>query len=129
MTTRIFLCTIIGFAILVSSCDSERERPSIDASTYEALLYETELIFALHTQTMDSVLTKSLLDSVWVKYNVTGEQFEQSHRIYERDVEEQLERIMRVAERLGKEHGDFEQRLYDLRQDERMQQRKAAGID
>lgn len=112
----------------LTSC-KEAEKPSIDASTYESLLYESELIFALHTQTLDSVLTQNLLDSMWIKYNVTPEQFEQSHRIYERDVEKQLERVMRVAERLGNEHEALELRLYDLREKERLERRREAGID
>jgi hypothetical protein len=108
---------------------SEAEKPAIDESTYESLLYESELIFALHTQTMDSTLTQTLLDSMWVKYNVTPEQFEQSHRVYERDVDKQLERVMRVAERLGDEHEALELRLYDLREQERLERRQEAGID
>lgn len=119
---------ILVLALFLYSCD-DAEQPSIDETTYEALLYESELIFALHTQTLDTVLTQSLLDSMWTKYNVTPEQFEQSHRIYERDVEEQLDRVMRVAEKLGNEHEELELRLYDLREEERLQRRKEAGID
>lgn len=119
---------LILFFLVMTSCD-RAEKPLIDENTYESLLYESELIFALHIQTMDTTLTESLLDSMWAKYNVTGEQFEQSHNIYERDVENQLERIMRVAERLAREHEELELRLYDLREEERLERRREAGID
>src|SRR5690554_3943967 len=94
------IALLMMFLVVITSCN-EAEKPSIDETTYESLLYESELIFALHIQTMDTVLTQSLLDSMWTKYNVTQEQFEQSHRLYERDVEKQLKRVMRVAEKLG----------------------------
>ncbi len=127
-TRTCFFLLILLIPFTVISCD-EVEKPSIDEATYEALLYESELIFALHTQTMDTVLTQSLLDSMWTKYNVTAEEFEQSHRLYERDVEEQLERVLRVAEKLGSEHEKLELKLYDLREEERLERRKEAGID
>lgn len=116
------------FVLVMTSCE-ETEKPSIDEATYESLLYESELIFALHTQTLDTVLTQKLLDSMWTKYNVTPEQFEQSHRLYERDVEQQLQRVLRVAEKLGNEHEELELRLYDLREEERLERRREAGID
>ena len=128
LNRSLFWALIPGLALFLYSCEKS-EQPSIDETTYEALLYESELIFALHTQTLDTVLTQSLLDSMWTKYDVTPEQFEQSHRLYERDVEEQLERVMRVAEKLGNEHEELELRLYDLREEERLQRRKEAGID
>ena len=124
----LFGMLLLCLALFLYSCE-DVEQPSIDAPTYEALLYESELIFALHIQTMDTTLTQTLLDSMWTKYNVTPEQFEQSHRLYERDVEGQLERVMRVAEKLGNEHEELELRLYDLREEERLQRRKEAGID
>lgn len=122
------IALLMMFLVVITSCN-EAEKPSIDETTYESLLYESELIFALHIQTMDTVLTQSLLDSMWTKYNVTQEQFEQSHRLYERDVEKQLKRVMRVAEKLGNEHEELELRLYDLREEERLERRREAGID
>jgi len=122
------IALLMLFFMAITSCD-KAEKPLIDETTYESLLYESELIFALHIQTMDTVLTQSLLDSMWTKYNVTLEQFEQSHRLYERDVEKQLQRVMRVAEKLGNEHEELELRLYDLREEERLERRREAGID
>lgn len=122
------IALLMLFILGITSCD-ETEKPSIDEATYESLLYESELIFALHTQTLDTVLTQKLLDSMWTKYNVTPGEFEQSHRLYERDVEKQLERVLRVAERLGNEHEELEIKLYDLREEERLERRREAGID
>jgi predicted DNA-binding transcriptional regulator len=116
------------FLVMIVAC-SPTEKPLIDEKTYESLLYESELIFALHIQTMDTLLTQSLLDSMWITYNVTAEQFEKSHRLYERDVQKQLERVQRVAERLSKEHETLELKLYDLRQEELTERRREAGIE
>jgi hypothetical protein len=107
----------------------EAEKPTITESDYESILYETELIFALHTQFMDTTYTNALLDTVWSKYGTSRDEFLRNHALYERDVQNQIRRVGRVSERLGLELQDLEQKQYNLREEERLQLRRDAGID
>jgi len=129
MSCRHYITGLLLWVSLIGFGCTSKPQTSIDADTYESILYEIELVFALHTQTMDRVRTQALLDSVWSAYGVKESDFIQSHSVYESDVQGQLERIKRISARMSDEHQKSEQQLYELREEERSERRREAGID
>lgn len=118
--TSVLKIALLILFISVTAC-SQQQEPSIDEATYEDILIELELIVNLHIQTMDSTLTDSLIDLVWEKYEVTEAMFKESHQIYVSDVTGQLERIQRISTRLSEEHLETEMKLYEMREQERLE--------
>jgi hypothetical protein len=129
MSCRPYITGLLLWVSLVGFGCTSQPQATVDADTYESILYEIELVFALHTQTMDRVRTQALLDSIWSAYGVNELDFILSHSIYERDVQGQLERIKRISARMSDEHQELENTLYELREEERLERRREAGID
>lgn len=125
---KVNFLALLLLLLSVAACENA-EKPTLTEATYESILYEIELVHALHTQLMDTVFTESLLDSVWQKYGTTKDEFLKNHELYERDVQGQVRRVGRISERLGLELQDLEQKQYQLREDERLRLRREAGIE
>ncbi len=92
---------VIGLWILLSSCDTEKA--PLDEETYVTLLTESMLIQAAYNAEYDTLITLNLYHDVLKHYDVTHEDFLESHRIYQLDIQEQERRLRRVMDALTKE--------------------------
>lgn len=87
--------------VLVSACDLER--PPLEEDLYVTLLTESMLIQAAYNAEYDTLITLNLYHDVLKHYDVTHEDFVESHRIYQLDIEEQERRLRRVLDALTAE--------------------------
>jgi hypothetical protein len=87
--------------VLVASCDLER--PPLEEDLYVTLLTESMLIQAAYNAEYDTLITLNLYHDVLKHYDVTHEDFVESHRIYQLDIEEQERRLRRVLDALTAE--------------------------
>lgn len=111
--TYVFL---ILFITLLTGC--AEEKPIVDEETYMEILAELEIIYVVQSHTQKTELTEKLIDEVWLKYNVSNEDFLQSHAVYEKDVTEQLRRVNIIAEKLTVKYHELEAVLGQKRLEE-----------
>jgi hypothetical protein len=100
--TRVSDLTAIMLSVLLLSC--AREVPLVDEETYVALLTELELIYVIDKHVGDEYITQRMIDTLWTTYNVSKEAFQQSHAIYQRDLDNQLIRLKTIETNLENLH-------------------------
>jgi len=99
----VFCC----LAILLSACQaSEDSLPEnlIHSNTYTDLLVELQLLRS-YSYTDPSMNVDSVAGVIFDKYGVSKEQFQVSHRYFQSQTEEQIERVNTAIERIQKEKG------------------------
>lgn len=94
---------VIGSLVLFTSCD--RGKAPIDEDLYVTLLTESMLIQAVYNSEYDTLIALNLYKDVLDHYGVTHEEFDESHRFYQLDIQEQERRLRRVLDALTAESG------------------------
>lgn len=100
---------ILGILLLfiMAACVGPEKEPVPDnlvaEGTYINLLVEMQLIQTHRNAQPDSVNVDSLKKLVYQKYKVDEEQFLESHRYYQKQVDEQIKRVNTVIDILKKE--------------------------
>jgi len=92
---------VIGFWLLLSACN--REKAPLDEELYVTLLTESMLIQAAYNAEYDTLITLNLYHDVLNHYNVKHEDFVESHRIYQQDINAQERRLRLVLDALTAE--------------------------
>lgn len=106
--------------VLAGSC---AEKTPVDEQTYVEILTELHLIQTLDRIAGDGEMTRSLIDSVWVKYGVGEEAFFESHDYFMRDIRAQQRRMLGIAEQLDSLNAFLVERLNQLRIEETARER------
>lgn len=93
---------LVLLCLLATGCQGEKPpQHIIKEDVYIDLLVELQLLKTYQESLpADSVNTDSLKKKIFDAYNVTEEQFTQSHRYYQENYKEQKERIDEAIERL-----------------------------
>lgn len=113
-------------SVLLLSCD--REKPLVDEETYVSLLTELELIFVIDKHVRDEYITQRMIDTLWTTYNVSQEAFQQSHAIYQRDLENQLIRLKTIETNLENLHNRLNTEV-SVRREEAAKRAQQAELD
>jgi hypothetical protein len=99
---RVSGLAVITLSVILLSCD--HEKPLVDEETYVSLLTELEIIYVIDKHVGDEYITQRMIDTLWTTYNVSHEAFQQSHAIYQRDLENQLIRLRQIEINLDNLH-------------------------
>lgn len=116
----------ITLSVLLLSCD--REVPLVDEETYVSLLTELELIYVIDKHVRDEYITQRMIDTLWTTYNVSQEAFQQSHAIYQRDLENQLIRLKTIETNLENLHNRLNTEV-SVRREEAAKRAQQAELD
>ncbi|TYP92715.1 protein of unknown function (DUF4296) [Fodinibius salinus] len=104
MGKRIIVSAVLLWAL--GSCSSTPEKPTnlIPEDRYITLLIEKQLVrtYTEFNKT-DSTKIDSLANAIYEQYDITEEQFQDSHHYYQQFPEEQKKRISRAIEQLKQE--------------------------
>lgn len=101
------MITRLGIVILLMSilvgCSENPEKPDhlIPQKKYVDMLVELQLVrsYADNAET-DSATVDSLTQEVYKRYNVTAQQFKETHQYYQQFPQEQKERVEKAIEEL-----------------------------
>lgn len=105
---------IASFFILGGGCDRSTPEPPenlITEDVYIDLVVEMQLIRVWHNTKGDSVNVDSLKQAVFLKYEVSEDQFISSHTFYEQQIKAQKQRLSKAIERLEAELSQLEEQI------------------
>lgn len=102
MKKLIVVTTLLMVSFWIAGCNEENTPPNlIEEETYINLLVEMQLVKSYReTISTDSTTIDSLQNEIFNKYDITPEQFRQSHRYYQNRFSKQKERIDKAIEQL-----------------------------
>lgn len=103
----LFALTLFFTFLIVGCTDDTAPHDLIPEDTYIDLIVEFEMIYSLHGEHKDSVLTASLIEKVLENYGITQDRFERSHAWYDQQINEQLQRFRKALDRLNEEAADI----------------------
>jgi DNA-binding ferritin-like protein len=91
--------------MITFGCSSESSPPDelIDEQTYEQMFMEFAIINQLDQRLLQKTSQEQLRQLVYEHYNVTEEEFRISHEYYERQIDDQLERVKEMSRTLRTE--------------------------
>lgn len=112
-TVFLLLALALFSAIGTAGCTNDSpQKPDnlIEEDTYIDLLAELEMMRSYHeTLPQDSVSMDSLRTVVYNHYEISEQQFVESHEFYREDMEKQAERIDEAIERLRKDQAQVDE--------------------
>lgn len=99
------LLIAVIFLMITFGCSSESSPPDelIDEQTYEQMFMEFAIINQLDQRLLQKTSQEKLRQLVYEHYNVTEEEFRISHEYYERQIDDQLERVKEMSRTLRAE--------------------------
>lgn len=99
------LLIAVVFLMITFGCSSESSPPDelIDEQTYEQMFMEFAIINQLDQRLLQKTSQEQLRQLVYEHYNVTEEEFRISHEYYERQIDDQLERVKEMSRTLRSE--------------------------
>lgn len=94
---------LVCFALLLG-CNSDKPDDLLAEDTYINLMVELQLLRSYQQQGQpDSTAIDSLQNAIFKQYEVTESQFRVSHEYYQKDLNQQSERISEAIERLRRD--------------------------
>jgi hypothetical protein len=106
-TRNYFLILAFPALIALPMCSEEPE--PISEETYKILLTELALLNQMNEMLLGEVPKEEKREMIFEHYNVTEEEFNRSHDIYQRDIERQMKRIEEVQTILRAERDSLQQ--------------------
>lgn len=99
------LLIAVIFLMITFGCSSESSPPDelIDEQTYEQMFMEFAIINQLDQRLLQKTSQEQIRQLVYEHYNVTEEEFRISHEYYERQIDDQLERVKEMSRTLRTE--------------------------
>lgn len=91
--------------LLLLACDQQPKPPAdlIQEDRYIEILTEMLMARQLSVMKKTDALEDSLITVIYEKHQITGEQFQSTHRYYQADAVNQLERVKKAREILKQE--------------------------
>jgi hypothetical protein len=105
---RTFICLLAFLALFALPMCSEEPEP-IDEEVYKTLLTELALLNQMNEILLGVYSKEEKREMVFDYYNVTEEEFNRSHEIYQRDIDRQMKRIEEVQTILRAERDSLQQ--------------------
>ena len=107
---------LILFALLVSSCgNTTAPEDLLEEDRYIDVFSELLIVNQMEEEQLDGVSRDYLKEQIFEEYNVTQEQFERSHRYYQKQPDEQLRRLDKIEKQLSDQREMFQDRLDEER--------------
>lgn len=108
MKKLFFSALLLLFGLCLAGCEQNDPPPNvIEEDTYIDMLVELQLLRSyIERVPSDSATIDSLYKEIYSKYNVTNEQFRQSHEYYQDHYINQKKRIDTAIERLRMDQVD-----------------------
>ena len=116
MKVKPIVIPLILFALLVSSCgNTTAPEDLLEEDRYIDVFSELLVVNQMEEEQLDGVSRDYLKEQVFEEYNVTQKQFEQSHRYYQKQPDEQLRRLDKIEKQLTDQREMFQDRLDEER--------------
>lgn len=96
----IFLVLMTVFA---SGCDFGSSDKIMDEQTYEDIFIELAFLDQFDEKLLNDISKEEMRTQIFDHYGVTSEQFRIAHEHYQSRVDEQLDRLERIGERIREE--------------------------
>ncbi|WP_340105049.1 DUF4296 domain-containing protein [Rhodohalobacter sp. 8-1] len=110
-----FVFLMVSLLIFVSCSNTTAPEDLVEEDRYITVFTELVVINQLNETQLDSVSRDYLKEQIFEKYNVTPEQFERTHLYYQKQPEQQLQRIDKIEESLTEERDQLQDRLNENR--------------
>jgi len=107
----VLLILLSAMMLAVSCGDPDAPKDLIEEDQYVKIFAELVVLNQLTDDQLGPVSREYLSDQIFEDYSVTEEQFDRSHKYYQRNPEQQLERVERVNEIITDERDRFQERL------------------
>lgn len=112
MKVKLIGIFIIMLAFAISSCgDQTAPEDLLEEDRYIDVFSELLVVNQMDEEQLDGVSRDYLKEQVFEKYGITQKQFEQSHRYYQKQPDEQLRRLDKIEEQLTDQRERFQDRL------------------
>lgn len=112
MKVKLIGISIIIAALTISSCgDPTATDDLLEEDRYIDVFSELLVVNQPDEEQLDGVSREYLKEKVFEEYGVTQEQFERSHRYYQKQPDEQLRRLDKIKEQLTDQRERFQDRL------------------
>lgn len=116
MTRSLYvLLFMLPMMICVSCNDKEAPENLIEEDVYIKIFSQLVIINQMQDEQLDDISREYLIGQVYEEYDVTEDQFNQSHQYYQRQPDQQLERINQIEEKFKLERDEFQERLNEER--------------
>lgn len=103
---------LILAALLFSSCgDPTAPEDLLEDDRYIAVFSQLLVINQLTEDQLDGVSRDYLKEQVYIEYDVTNEQFQRTHRYYQLQPEQHIQRLDKIEEMLTNQRDQFQDRL------------------
>lgn len=107
---------LILAAFLFSSCgDPTAPEDLLEEDQYIAVFSQLLVINQITDEKLDGVSREYLKEQVFEEHNVTQEQFERTHRYYQQQPEQHLQRLDKIEDLLTTQRDNFQDRLNEDR--------------
>jgi len=107
---------LIFIALLISSCgDPTAPEDLLEEDRYIAVFTELVVVNQIEEENLDGVSREYLKEQIFEEFGVTKEQFEQSHRYYQQNPEEHIQRLDKIEDILTEQRDRFQDRLNEDR--------------
>ena len=101
MIKRLIIPAII--LVFASGCDFGSSDQIMDERTYEDIFIELAFLDQFDDKLLNDITKEEMREQIFDHYGVTSEEFKISHEHYQNQVDEQLERLQRIGERIRAE--------------------------
>jgi len=106
---------ILTSLVLLSCGDPTAPEDLLEEDLYVSVFSELLIINQINEQQLDGISRDYLKEQVFEEYDVTREQFEQTHRYFQQQPEQQLERLSKIEETLMQDRDRFQDRINEDR--------------
>lgn len=110
--------------IIFAACEEEKPDGVMAEDTYIAVFAELLVVDQIDDNQLGPVNRQHLVDEIYEKYNVTEEEFRESHNYYQQQPESQVERVDRIEEFISSDRDSIQSSLREY-QDEQVRKDRA----
>lgn len=108
--------------ILLASCTDSKPDKLLSEDLYEKIFIELAIIDQIEDALLGDRTRSDLRQMVYEQYGVTAEDFNRSHNYFEQSIEEQINRIESIHERLRDERSAIDESERAIREQNRRTQ-------
>lgn len=116
MNRRFLFSLLLIIPIALTSCgDPTAPEDLLEEDRYISVFSELLVINQLNDEQLGPISREYLQDQVFEEYNVTREQFEQTHRYFQQQPERHIQRLDKIEEVFTEERDRLQERLNEER--------------
>lgn len=112
--------------IIFTACGDEKPEDVMEEDKYVAVFSELLVVNQLSDEQLGDANRQHLVDDIYEKYNTSEEEFRASHLYYQKQPEEQLQRLDVIEEIVSAERDTIQASLREYQDEELRKQRAEA---